>query len=101
MKKKVLAAIFGFMLVLAACGGGDDDAGGGGDTAGEKLYANNCAVCHGGDLQGGAGPKLKGISSKHDAAEIKDIILNGYGGMKPVNVSEEDAQTIADWVVEQ
>lgn len=100
MKKKVLVVVFGFLLILAACGGGDDTDGGG-DSAGEKLYANNCAVCHGGNLQGGGGPKLTGLSSKYSSEDIQEIIKNGKGSMPPVNMSEEDAKTLADWILEQ
>ncbi|WP_017184904.1 c-type cytochrome [Alkalibacillus haloalkaliphilus] len=110
MKKKLLVGLFGLMMVVAACGGGGDGAGenGGDDTtanetaAGEELYQQNCASCHGGDLSGGAGPGLVDASEQHDQDDIVSIILEGYGSMAAVaGVSEEEAEDIADYVLEQ
>jgi cytochrome c551 len=106
MKKKLLALLFGSALVLAACGGGDDagedtnngDTGSDEYAAAEGIYKNNCSMCHGADLSGGAGKDLRKIGSKYDQAEIVDIILNGKGGMQAINVSEEDANTVAEWL---
>ncbi|SHF89004.1 cytochrome c551 [Ornithinibacillus halophilus] len=110
MKKWLFAVLFGSALVLGACGGGDDDANnsgnndGGGETAsaGEEIYEDNCAACHGADLAGGGGPALDAIGSKYSADEIVDIIHNGIGGMPAQKqVSDDDAQTLADWLAEK
>lgn len=121
MKKWLLTILFGTALVLGACGGGDE--GGNGDTsdngdtgteesaddnggetaaAGEEIFQNNCAQCHGQDLSGGMGPDLTSVGADHSADEIVDIIHNGKGDMPPQKqVSDEDAQTLASWLADK
>ncbi|MBB6453610.1 cytochrome c551 [Salirhabdus euzebyi] len=123
MKMKLLALLFGSALVLAACGGDDnagedtdtgnndtgteqpaDDENAGGDTgavdtaAAEKIYQNNCSMCHGADLSGGAGKDLREIGAKYNQEQLVDIIHNGIGGMQGINISDEDANTVAAWL---
>ncbi|QKY69931.1 cytochrome c551 [Lentibacillus sp. CBA3610] len=122
MKKWLLTIVFGTALVLGACGGGGDDGGDGdtggdtGDTgteesaddsggetaaAGEEIYESNCAQCHGADLSGGAGDDLTAVGADYSADEVVDIIQNGTGSMPAQEqVSDEDAQTLATWLVE-
>ncbi|MCP8617615.1 cytochrome c551 [Salirhabdus salicampi] len=104
MKKVMRFTSLSAILLLAACGGGGDGAEGGNDTDapnanGEQIYENNCSFCHGADLSGGAGPNLQNVGDKYERDEIVHIILNGKGNMQKVNVSEEDAQTVADWLL--
>lgn len=127
MKKWLLAIIFGTVLTLAACGGANNDDNAEeppaddnateeqtdtGDTAteegtvdtaaGEEVYANNCAMCHGADLSGGAGPELTNVGSKYSADEIKDIVQNGKGQMQPQKqVTGEDLDNLANWLAEK
>lgn len=110
MKKKLLTILFGSMLVLAACGGGDADeseGNGGADNGadetahGEELYLQNCSQCHGNDLQGGTGPSLEDVGSEYDTGEIVTIIQEGLPAMPAINMDDDDAQAIADWLVEQ
>ncbi|MFD1849012.1 cytochrome c551 [Oceanobacillus bengalensis] len=128
MKKSLLAVLFAMVLALAACGGGDDegaseepadtgdtateepadegtdDAAEGGtvDTAaGEEVYANSCAMCHGADLSGGAGPNLTKAGSKYSAEDIADIVTNGKGTMQPQPVEGEDLDNLSAWLAEQ
>lgn len=103
MKKKLLfTLLMGASLTLAACGG--DEGGtdtGGGDTAtanGEVLYAQTCSGCHGGNLQGGAGPELAAIGSKYSQEEIENIIANGQGTMPPKLLEGEKASAVAEWL---
>ncbi|SEM64945.1 cytochrome c551 [Mesobacillus persicus] len=102
MKKKFLFTLFmGASLTLAACGGGDDTSDGGGDTAtadGETLYAQSCSGCHGGNLQGGAGPELTAIGTKYSQEEIESIIANGQGTMPPKLLEGEKATAVAEWL---
>ncbi|MBY0097088.1 cytochrome c [Mesobacillus maritimus] len=91
----------GASLALAACGGGEDEGGGDGDTAsasGETLYAQTCSGCHGGNLQGGAGPELAAIGSKYSQEEIENIIANGQGSMPPKLLEGEEASAVAEWL---
>lgn len=111
MKKKLLAVLFGAVLVLGACGGGDSNGDSNKDgndngnnnaatnvSSGEEIYKNKCAGCHGEDLGGIAGPALTEIGSKYSAADLADIIENGIGGMRPVNMSDEDREALSEWL---
>lgn len=109
MKKWLLTLLFGSALVLSACGGdgsddsndGASDSGDGATTetaAGEEIYKNNCASCHGGDLSGGMGPELTTVGAKYSAEEIADIIDNGMGSMPAVNMTAEDRDAVAEWL---
>jgi cytochrome c551 len=104
VKKKLLfSLLMGASLALAACGGGGDEGGGGGDSDtasanGETLFAQTCAGCHGGDLQGGAGPELAAIGSKYSQEEIENIIANGQGTMPPKLLEGEEASAVAEWL---
>lgn len=102
MKKKLFALMMGTSLVLAACGGGDDAAdttAGGGDP--EKLFGQKCSSCHGGNLEGGVGPKLSAIGSKLSTADIEKIILEGQGSMPKGLLQGEDASSVASWLAEK
>ncbi len=52
-------------------------------VAAEDLYGRRCAGCHGGDRQGGSGPALKpgSPSAAKPPAELREVIVNGKGGM--------------------
>lgn len=122
MKKWLLAILFGAVLVLGACGGGDNtdntdkepadngntsteesaENGAAVDTAaGEEIYQANCAMCHGADLSGGAGPELTDVGSKYSSDEIKDIVENGKGSMPAQDVSGDDLDALVTWLEEQ
>jgi cytochrome c551 len=100
VKKKLLALLMGTSLVLAACGGGGDEAGGG-DSAGadpEKLFNQKCSSCHGGNLEGGVGPKLSDVGARLSKDEIESTIANGKGSMPPKLLEGEDASAVAEWL---
>lgn len=107
MKKWLMAVMFGAVLVLGACGGDDgaseEPAEENGETvdagAAEDVYKDSCASCHGGDLEGGAGPALEGNGLSAD--EIEDIVEEGPGGMPAGLVSGDDLTVLADWLSEQ
>lgn len=81
---------------------GDDAAGDAVDVAaGEEVYKNSCAMCHGADLSGGAGPALNAVGSKYSAEEIADIVENGIGTMPAQPVEGEDLTNLSNWLAEQ
>lgn len=46
-------------------------------VTGEDLYQQNCARCHGGELQGVVGPSLIGVTERHSDETILNILRNG------------------------
>ncbi|ENH97327.1 menaquinol-cytochrome-c reductase cytochrome b:c subunit [Gracilibacillus halophilus YIM-C55.5] len=69
------------------------------ESEGYAVYENNCLSCHGGNLEGQAGPTLIGID--YSADEIKDIAQNGIGNMPAGQFqgSDEELQQLADFIV--
>lgn len=110
VKKKLLAAIFGAVLVLGACGGGKDtgneknEGATGEDTAAvdaEQIVNQKCISCHGGNLEGASAPALTEVGADHSEEEILDIILNGQGGMPGGIIKGADAEAVASWLAEK
>lgn len=107
MKKKLLAAVFGAVLVLGACGGGDKgsdkEESTGGDTTSvdaEAVVQASCISCHGGtELTGGMGPALDKIGATMSEEEIKSVIVDGQGSM-PAGIIKDEAevQAVAEWL---
>ena len=54
-----------------------------GAHAGEQVYMQSCAGCHGAQLQGAPPqfPSLEGVAERLDEAELRDVIANGKGRM--------------------
>ena len=112
MKIKFLAIMFAAILVLGACGGdkakegdkGTTDTGT--ETASvdvEKVVSTSCIACHGGNLElkGGMGPDLSKVGGHMTEAEIHDVIVNGRGSMPAIQVSDEEATAVAQWLAEK
>ncbi|WML46928.1 cytochrome c [Neobacillus sp. PS3-34] len=102
MKTKLLALMMGTSLVLAACGGASDNKGGGNDTASggdaEKIFSQKCSTCHGGNLEGGMGPKLADVGSRLTKDQIKNKIEHGGGGMPEGLLKGAELDKVADWL---
>ncbi|WP_438316200.1 cytochrome c551 [Sporosarcina sp. FA9] len=110
MKKTLLAVLFGATLVLGACGGDkavdkDTSTNTGTETAsadGETIYkANSCVSCHGGNLEGGAGPALDKVGGHLSESEIHDIIVDGKPGMPGGIIKGDEATAVAKWLAEK
>jgi len=65
---------------------------------GKALYEANCNMCHGGDGKLGISGAKDISTTSLDVAGIKNVILNGQKMMQPVNVSDEQATAIAEYV---
>lgn len=48
---------------------------------GQLVFAQNCAACHGANLEGGKGPKLLGSPALQNETALRAIVLNGATGM--------------------
>jgi mono/diheme cytochrome c family protein len=98
----VIAVLLGVALTLPAAGAGDA-------TAGKGVYTNKCRICHGADGEGATGyAKAMGLEpaqlssdrvQKKTDAELKKIILEGSGKMKPIKgVSDIDIDNVIAYV---
>ncbi|MBI2860741.1 MAG: cytochrome c [Chloroflexi bacterium] len=102
MRKATLAGVIIGGLLLAACGGGEPaptpaPAPAPAAVDATKIFASNCASCHGQDRQGvtGLAPALTASSlSARSEAEIKEAIAKGRPGtaMPPWEASLNAAQ---------
>lgn len=100
MKKLGFLAVL--MLAAYACGGEPvpDDAAGG------EIYVQVCAVCHGADLSGGAGPRLAGegagSADKPESYFIQSISA-GIGSMPAMRgtLTEDQIRRVSRYVIEQ
>lgn len=66
----------------------------------EAFAQGKCIGCHGGDLSGGMGPSLHGLSLSQD--EMHDIIKNGTsGGMPPFGsqISDEQIDQLSEYIL--
>ena len=68
-------------------------------TDGKALYEVKCAMCHGNDGKLGLAGAKDISTTSLDAATIIEIILNGKNTMQPVAASDEEATSIADYVI--
>src|SRR5699024_3357038 len=110
MKKWLMTVVFGSMLVLGACGGGGDNGASNnaanGNNSGnsvdaseaEEVYKENCASCHGEDLEGASGPELTtvGADMYEDQNAIK--VEEGDDGMPAGIIECEDEKTVYKWL---
>ncbi|WP_027723788.1 menaquinol-cytochrome c reductase cytochrome b/c subunit [Tuberibacillus calidus] len=69
-------------------------------SKGYQLYSQNCAGCHGNNLDGGVGPAL--IGQNLPEAVVESMATKGGGNMPPgvFKGSEEDLKTLAKFVSE-
>ena len=100
MYKKALL-LTSLVITLTACSSGNNEESQKPQTEEEKIYANNCASCHGNALEGYAGPKLESVGSKMSKDEILSIINNGAKGMPAGIIKGEDAEKVATWLSEK
>lgn len=88
----------------AGTDGGTDGSTDGGtvtEVTGADLYADHCAVCHGEDARGtSSGPDLKREVENHNDDQIIRVILFGEDRMDPIDVTEDEAQMIVDYLRE-
>lgn len=65
---------------------------------GKGLYEAKCVLCHGGDGKLGMAGAKDLSATVMDVAGIKEIILQGKGSMPAAGVTDEQAQSIAEYV---
>jgi alcohol dehydrogenase (cytochrome c) len=72
--------------------------------AGQSVYANNCAACHGPNGEGGrAGPALRGRESAQDFNAVVEQVVNGGGGMPAFGdqLERDQIANVSSYVVER
>ena len=68
----------------------------------ETIFKNQCASCHGDDLSGSdTVPALLHVGDSLSKEEITEIINNGADGMPAELVNPDQADEIAEWLLEQ
>ncbi|MCK6258252.1 cytochrome c [Fictibacillus sp. KIGAM418] len=102
---KKITFVLGIVMALTACSSGGDSEGeksGTMDTASaEKTFKQNCASCHGNNLEGGTGPALKHIGKEDSKADILKQIKNGGGGMPAGLIQGKEAENVARWLAKK
>src|SRR5690625_3719080 len=113
MKKWLMTVVFGSMLVLGACGGGGDNDASNNEESGsnsgnsvdatedEEVYKENCASCHGEDLEGASGPELTTVGADMSEDEIATQIEEGGDGMPAGLIEGEEETTVSKWLADQ
>jgi mono/diheme cytochrome c family protein len=78
---------------------GDDDPAAGDGAAGEDVYAQSCASCHGGTGEGGSGPSLVGVDDRLTRAEHLDVVRDGRGDMPgwDDDLTAEEIEAVVDY----
>jgi cytochrome c551 len=100
LKKTILT--LGLILSVAGCSSGDKNESSGGDaSAAETTYKQNCASCHGQNLEGANGPALKAIGKEHSKDEILEQIKNGGDGMPAALIKGKEAENVASWLADK
>lgn len=101
MKKILLSASFGLVLLLGACGSEEETGSEGASTAdGEAVYrAASCFSCHGADLEGASGPDLTEVGARLSEDEIRTTIEDGTDVM-PGGLVEDPAEldALVEWL---
>lgn len=94
MTPLVLAALIGLVLVGCAPTESAPEEFGPDVQAGNQVYSSRCAVCHGGNGQGGSGPALADVSETFGACpdQIEWITLGSNRYQEEVGPTYGDAE---------
>jgi alcohol dehydrogenase (cytochrome c) len=64
----------------------------------KKIYQQNCASCHGNNLQGVSGPSLQHVGGSMSKEDILRQINNGGGRMPGGLIKGKQAEAVARWL---
>ena len=74
--------------------------GGGGQPDAVPVYTQHCAACHGGQLQGGAGPALIAPDmGDRDPKELAAVIKSTMPLGAPGSLSDRDYDALARYII--
>ena len=98
-------------MTQPAAGGGSPDAAPALYTAaqadaGKQKFADNCAQCHGDNLEGMAGPALKGnlfasAKANFHVGDIFNIVVKNMPSTQPGSLSHDDYTQIMAYILQQ
>jgi mono/diheme cytochrome c family protein len=73
------------------------------ESNGYTLYTQNCAGCHGENLQGRSGPNLQHVGSQLTTDKLSQQIAQGAAGMPAFKNKLDEAQIteLATWLSKQ
>ena len=93
--------VFGILLMPLVLSAADA-------KAGEAIFSTRCKACHGADGSGNPAiakmmkVDMKALGSqdvqKNTDAQLKTIILNGTGKMKPITIAGADADNVIAYI---
>ncbi|MGH8934217.1 MAG: c-type cytochrome [Egibacteraceae bacterium] len=66
------------------------------NLSGQDLFQQNCAKCHGENLQGIVGPSLVGLFERHDRSSVLGILQNGISVAQVVMPAWQNGYTYED-----
>lgn len=66
---------------------------------GEHVFLQNCAACHGENLEGNGNPPLNALKGRYTADEIVGIIEEGRGIMPAGLARGEEAAAVAEYLL--
>jgi mono/diheme cytochrome c family protein len=98
------------LVVAAGCGGDDGGAGGPASqadqvSAGQTVYAGECAQCHGDRGQGGTGPVVIGgnkrIASYETTTRLYDYVSRTMPFDEPGSLTEEQYWNVIAYLLDQ
>ncbi len=73
-------------------------------THGQRIYAMNCASCHGSNLEGGPGdqyPSLTDLDGRFTDQELRSVIENGQGIMPPFgHLTSEETDALVNYLMD-
>ena len=76
--------------------------------AGAAIYAQACATCHGGALEGGSAPALKGTDYNGRAAaqgatpqSLHDVVVNTMPQTDPGGLKPEEYNAVVSYLLQQ
>ncbi|MEC8425022.1 MAG: c-type cytochrome [Myxococcota bacterium] len=86
----------------ADCSAGEPagDTGDSGVATGADLYGTRCAACHGDSGQGVSAPAMGAIVPGYDQAGLERVIIEGVGTMPAIGVTVDEAQRVAEYVLD-
>lgn len=67
-------------------------------SAGQRVYLQKCAACHGAQAQGESGPALRGNPISKVPQAVSEIVTRGRGNMPAIPLSAEELEALLDYL---